>query len=178
MSTAPLHYGAIERKHIMLQKLGGKKVLAEATDKFYDRQVHDERLLKFFNGTDLSILKWHQFNLMGIAFTAVPDNFDVRKLILNRHQRLFDDGLDESYFDVVMEHFTKTLKDMEVDADVIDDASQVIMPLRAFFEQGAQEAKERKQAQARQRFVHQATVSLVVGILAVAMINLVRKSKK
>jgi truncated hemoglobin YjbI len=62
MSTALLHYGANERKHHMLEKLGGQTVLAEATDRFYDRQVHDEKLLKFFHGTDLSILKWHQFN--------------------------------------------------------------------------------------------------------------------
>ena len=62
MSTALLHYGANERKHQMLQKLGGQNVLAEATDKFYNRQVHDERLLRFFHGTDLTILKWHQFN--------------------------------------------------------------------------------------------------------------------
>ncbi len=62
MSTALLHYGANERKHQMLQKLGGQKVLAEATDIFYNRQIHDERLLKFFHGTDLTILKWHQFN--------------------------------------------------------------------------------------------------------------------
>lgn len=46
----------------MLEKLGGQEILAEATNKFYEKQVHDERLLKFFHGTDLAILKWHQFN--------------------------------------------------------------------------------------------------------------------
>lgn len=62
MSTALLHYGANERKHHMLRKLGGKKTLQEATDIFYDRQIEDPRLLKFFKGTDMAILKWHQFN--------------------------------------------------------------------------------------------------------------------
>ena len=46
----------------MLRKLGGKKTLQEATDIFYDRQIEDPRLLKFFKGTDMAILKWHQFN--------------------------------------------------------------------------------------------------------------------
>ena len=75
MSTAMLHYGANERRHVMLQKLGGKEVLQKATDIFYDRQMNDKMLAKFFFGSDLTILKWHQFNLMGIAFTQVPDNF-------------------------------------------------------------------------------------------------------
>lgn len=62
METALLHSGANERRHMMLEKLGGQEILAEATNKFYEKQVHDERLLKFFHGTDLAILKWHQFN--------------------------------------------------------------------------------------------------------------------
>eukprot|EP00429_Kryptoperidinium_foliaceum_P095289 CAMPEP_0176184312 /NCGR_PEP_ID=MMETSP0121_2-20121125/751_1 /TAXON_ID=160619 /ORGANISM="Kryptoperidinium foliaceum, Strain CCMP 1326" /LENGTH=164 /DNA_ID=CAMNT_0017522685 /DNA_START=82 /DNA_END=573 /DNA_ORIENTATION=- len=144
MSTALLHYGANERKHQMLQKLGGQKVLTEATDRFYDRQINDKRLLKFFHGTDLAILKWHQFNLMSIAFTAVPENFDVRHLILKRHQKLFDEGLDETYFDVVMDHFKSTLTEMKVDPDIIDAAVEVVMHLREYFVQGALEAKERK----------------------------------
>ena len=76
MSTDLLHYGANERKHHMLHKLGGEKVLSEATSKFYDRQVNDERLLKFFHGTDLSILKWHQYNRKSMECSLgkrVPD---------------------------------------------------------------------------------------------------------
>ena len=60
--VAMLHYGANERKYQMLRKLGGQRVLAEATDRFYNRQVNDKKLLKFFHGADLTILKWHQFN--------------------------------------------------------------------------------------------------------------------
>jgi truncated hemoglobin YjbI len=176
--TALLHYGANERKHIMLQKLGGKKVLAEATETFYDRQIQDERLLKFFHGTDLSILKWHQFNLMGIAFTAVPESFDVRHLILNRHQRLFDKGLDESYFDVVMEHFKGTLDGMKVDSELIKESLQVIIPLRAIFEQGAREAQERKLAQARWQLINQVTLSLAIAAVAGFAIKTIRSSKK
>lgn len=150
MSTSLLHYGANERKYRMLEKLGGKKVLSEATDKFYNRQIHDERLVKFFHGTDLAILKWHQFNLMGIAFTEVPENFDVEHLILVRHKELFDKGLDETYYDCVMEHFSETLKEMNVDGQVIEDACNVVLPLRAIFAQGAKEAKERQKQQIRQ----------------------------
>jgi hemoglobin len=178
MSTALLHYGANERKHIMLEKLGGQKVLAEATDKFYDRQVKDERLLKFFRGTDLAILKWHQFNLMSIAFTEVPESFDARHLILNRHQRLFDEGLDESYFDVVVDHFTGTLTELNVDPALIEDARYVILPLREVFVLGALEAKERKRARDRQRLIKEAAYALIVATVAFVAFKALRKLKK
>jgi hemoglobin len=175
MSTALLHSGANERKHIMLTKLGGKDVLQKATDLFYDRQVNDGRLQKFFHGTDLAILKWHQFNLMSIAFTAVPDNFDVERLILVRHERLFDDGLDETYFDYTVELFVATLQDLDVDVELIEDAKEVIMPLRKYFEEGAQLARERRQAATRQRLAGQAVVFLLVATWAFTTIKIAKR---
>lgn len=174
-STALLHSGANERKHIMLEKLGGKTVLQEATDKFYDRQIHDERLLKFFKGADLTILKWHQFNLMGIAFTALPDNFDALHLILNRHKKLFDEGLDETYFDVVMEHFQGTLKDMKVNDAVIKDAMTVILPLREVFIQGRLDAEKRKQAEERRILTDKVALGAIVVVLAIFAIRSMKK---
>lgn len=166
MSASLLHYGANERKHRMLEKLGGKKVLSEATDKFYNRQINDERLAKFFHGTDLAILKWHQFNLMSIAFTEVPESFDVEHLILVRHKQLFDNGLDETYYDCVMEHFSETLKEMKVDQQVIEDACNVVFPLRAIFVQGANDAKVRKLQQSRQGLWTEGLVVLA-GVVAI-----------
>lgn len=64
MSTELLHSGANERRHVMLEKLGGKDVLQKATDIFYDRQLADPMLAQFFLGSEITILKWHQFNLM------------------------------------------------------------------------------------------------------------------
>lgn len=159
----------------MLEKLGGVDVLQKATDLFYDRQIHDVRLQKFFHGTDLAILKWHQFNLMGIAFTAVPDNFDVEHLILVRHERLFDDGLDEKYFDYTVELFVATLQDLNVDVEVIEGAKDVIMPLRKYFEEGAQLARERRQAASRQRLAGQAVVLLLVASFAFTTIKIARR---
>jgi truncated hemoglobin YjbI len=175
MSTALLHSGANERKHIMLTKLGGNDVLQKATDLFYDRQLHDVRLQKFFHGTDLAILKWHQFNLMGIAFTAVPDNFDVEHLILVRHTKLFDDGLDEKYFDYTVELFVATLHDLKVDVEVIEEAKDVIMPLRSYFEEGAQLARERRQVASRQRLAGQIAVLAIVAAGAITTIKMAKR---
>ena len=114
---------------------------------------------------------------MGIAFTAVPESFDVNHLILKRHQKLFDDGLDESYFDLVMSHFTDTLREMKVDPTVIDAAIEVIMPLREIFIQGAVEAKERRQQRQREEILAKVAVSTIgAGLLIVAW-NVLKRSK-
>ena len=178
MSTALFHYGAPERRAIMLEKLGGNAVLRQAIDKFYDRQTHDARLMAFFSETDLSILKWHQFNLMSIAFTHVPENFDVSSLILKRHQRLFDAGLDEKYFDIVMEHFENTLKELNVDANLIEEAVGVVKPLRSIFELGAKEARQRKQELERERqLVLFAGAAVVLAVVAIGISRIAKHSK-
>lgn len=159
----------------MLEKLGGPDVLQKATDLFYDRQMHDEKLQRFFHGTDLAILKWHQFNLMGIAFTHVPDNFDVEHLILVRHEKLFDQGLDETYFDHTVDLFVATLQDLNVDAELVKEAKEVIMPLRVYFEEGAQLARERRKAARREQLAGQAVVALLVAACAFTAVRVVTR---
>lgn len=108
---------------------------------------------------------------MGIAFTALPENFDVRHLVLNRHQKLFDQGLDQTYFDVVMGHFVDTLREMKIDEDVVEHAIEVISPLRDIFVLGAQEAKDRKKAQKQQHLITTLTVIAGLGIMTLVAIR-------
>ena len=117
-------------------------------------------------------------SVMGIAFTAVPENFDVKHLILKRHQKLFDDGLDASYFDVVMGHFTDTLKEMKVDPSVIEAAAEVIMPLRDIFVQGALEARERKQQIERKEMLTKMVATTIVASVALTLWSILKRSSK
>lgn len=165
----------------MLAKLGGQEVLQKATDQFYDKQLRDDRLMKFFNGTDMAILKWHQFNLMSIAFTHVPKEFDVHHLIIVRHQKLFDDGLTELEFDLVMGHFESTLKEMKqqgvlLDESVIEESLAVVRPLRKVFEEGAQMARNRRAAEnARQQ---RRLWTAAVAVAALVMFGVSRAAKR
>lgn len=173
-----LHYGANERRAIMLEKLqkkGGENVLREAIDRFYAKQLADDRLMYFFRGVNVEIIKWHQFNLMSIAFASVPDNFSLHDLLLNRHQRLFERGLNEEYFDIVLQHFEDTLVEMDVEPELIKEALEVVMPLREVFAQGYREAQERKRAADRKR---QAVLAIVVAAAAFGVFKLVKSKKK
>jgi hypothetical protein len=48
----------------LLKKIGGKAVLHKAVDVFYQRLVTDPQIAIYFEGANLQVLKWHQFNLM------------------------------------------------------------------------------------------------------------------
>lgn len=168
MSTYALHHSALERRRVMLKKLGGEDKRREAIDRFYQKQMEDERILHFFDGIDVEIIKWHQFNLMSIAFTAVPATFDVQKLLLVRHQPLFDQGLNEHHFDIVAHHFTSTLQEMGCDPELSKEALEVVMPLRDVFQEGAAQAKARKK---RAQFQWQLEKGMMVAIVAAFVLH-------
>lgn len=128
----------------------------------------------------IRILTRHKFSFpnAGIAFTSVPDNFDVEKLILVRHQHLFDRGLDETYFDHTVDLFVQTLQELKVDPELIDEAKAVIMPLRMYFEEGAELARERKRKEIQQQTVQKIVVIGVVAVAAMFAARAMRQGRK
>lgn len=174
MSTYALHHTALERRRVMLEKLGGDARRREAIDTFYKKQMEDPRILHFFDGTDIEIIKWHQFNLMSIAFTAVPKTFDVGALLLTRHKKLYDMGLNESHFDIVAKHFTDTLEEMKVEPELVAEALAVVVPLRELFKEGARQAQERREAA---QFRGRMKKAAVVAVLASLVVKYVRSKK-
>jgi hypothetical protein len=120
----------------------------------------------------------YRTTFLGIAFTAVPDNFDVEKLILVRHQRLFDQGLDETFFDHTVEIFVETLRELKIDPAVIEEARAVIHPLRTFFEEGAELARQRQKKVVQKQAMRQAGIVVVVAVVAVFSIQASRNRKK
>ena len=42
-----------------------------AVDNFYDKLAADPMLAPFFQNSDINLLKWHQFNMMSVAFSIL-----------------------------------------------------------------------------------------------------------
>jgi truncated hemoglobin YjbI len=78
----------------------------------------------------------HQLKFFKLAFTEIPPDFDVVAMILEKHLKLFEDGLNETHFDIVAGHFVAVLQHFGVSQPLIDEAAGVIIPLRPVFEQG------------------------------------------
>jgi hemoglobin len=81
----------------------------------------------------------HQLKFFQIAFTAIPEELDVARVILDKHMALFQDGLNEQHFDCVAGHFIATLQKFNVGPDLIEEAVGVIAPLRGIFLQASKD---------------------------------------
>jgi len=129
----------------------------------YDKLAADPMLAPFFQGSDINLLKWHQFNMMSIAFSFVPESFDVEELVLKKHARFFDVGLTCVHFDRVVRHFENTLHELGVADKIVQEAITILLPLREVFEKGVLEAEARRRAVLRNHILKTATVTAICG---------------
>ena len=123
----------------LLGRLGGEDALEAVVEKFYDRVVQDDDLKEFFEKTDMPVLMAHQKRFMTVAFTEIPDDFDVKGYIIERHYRLFDKGLNEYHFDRVIKHLAETLASFGVSAELIAETKTYLDPFREVFEKTKRE---------------------------------------
>lgn len=128
-------------KSYVLDRIGGEPALQATVAEFYSRLIVDEKLEKFFRDVDVEKLKTHQFKFLKLALTKIPSTIDVPKLLLDKHARLFDMGLDETHFDVVAGHLVDTLKSLGVSDELVGEVVGIVGPLRGVFAEGAKIAK-------------------------------------
>jgi hemoglobin len=118
----------------LLEKLGGTTAVKAAVDEMYFRILGDPELSYFFEGVDMKWMKRHLISFMKMAFEeAIPRDLDVKEYLRQRHSNLFRDGLSEKHFDMVAKHFIDSLSHLCVAKALIDDAVNVIAPLRDAF---------------------------------------------
>jgi hemoglobin len=130
------------KKQLLLDRLGGEEALELAVDKFYEKNVADEELAKYFEGVDMKKLRTHQFKFMKLAFTEIPEGTDIVGMLERVHGRLFDMGLNEKHFDLVAGNLVAALQELGVASNLIDDAVAVVGPLRGVFEDQAKKRVE------------------------------------
>ena len=111
---------------------------------------------------------------MSIAFSQVPDNFDIKRLILSKHAGLFDSGLTAHHYDIVCRHFEETLRDLGVDPAAVEQAKSVVTPLREVFAQGKADSVRRRRTHERR---HTVLLVIVTGIIAYGTLRLLRSRK-
>ena len=84
---------------------------------------------------------------MTMAFTHIPDGYDVAAYMTKGHARLVREGLDETHFDVVAQHLVGALTAAGEPPELVAEAVGVVAPLRDVFKRNAEEFRA-KQAQA------------------------------
>lgn len=123
----------------LLDRLGGPEAVKAVVEEFYQRVVKDPSTEQFFADVKMGALKKHQVEFMKIAFTTIPDDLDIPKLLTTKHKQLFKKGLNETHFDVIATHFVGACRHLNVPENLIDEAVSIVGSLRPVFESGARE---------------------------------------
>jgi hemoglobin len=112
----------------LYDELGGAPAIDAAVDIFYRKVLADERINRFFAGTDMRRQAAHQKAFLTVAFGG-PSNYGGRGM-REAHARAVANGLDDSHFDAVIENLAATLRELGVDDERIGKVAAVAETVR------------------------------------------------
>jgi hemoglobin len=104
-------------------ELGGQNAIKVALDRFYERVMADPRVSTFFEGVDVNQVKSHQKEFLCMVFGG-PSNYNGRDL-RSAHARPRARGLNDEKFDIFMNHFRTTLKDLGVEDTKVTEVMSI-----------------------------------------------------
>lgn len=107
----------------LYDKIGGSDTINELVQVFYDRVQADPRLGLFFAHTDMAMLRARQAMFMSMLLGG-SRSFNGRDLT-TAHTGVRTQGLNDAHFDALLEHFEKSLQEL----DVAEDYTREILAL-------------------------------------------------
>jgi hemoglobin len=94
----------------LYEQLGGAAALDKAVDIFYRKMLADERVARFFDGTDMERQAAKQKAFLTMVLGG-PNHYTGRDM-RTAHAALVSRGLTDSHVDIVIEHLGATLKQL------------------------------------------------------------------
>lgn len=113
----------------LYEKLGGEKAVDAAVDIFYEKVINDADLAPFFDGINLERQRKMQKAFLTVAFGG-PNNYSGRGMRA-AHARPVAIGLNESHFNKVAEHLQRTLLELSVPYDLIQEVMNIAASTKA-----------------------------------------------
>lgn len=107
----------------LYEKIGGDKALDAAVDIFYSKVINDPALAPFFDGISMDRQKKMQKAFLTVAFGG-PNKYSGRGMRA-AHERPVAIGLNESHFNKVAEHLQRTLLELSVPYELIQEAMTI-----------------------------------------------------
>lgn len=105
------------------EQIGGEAAVDAAVDIFYRHVLADDRISRYFEGVDMGRQAQKQKAFLTMAFGG-PHNY-TGKDMREGHAHLVKDGLNDSHFDAVAENLAKTLKELDVPQNLIDQVLSI-----------------------------------------------------
>ncbi len=119
---------AQEPTKTLYDELGGKSAVDAAVKGFYDKVLADDRINGFFQGVDMDRQIRMQTAFLTFAFGG-PNNYEGKNLRA-AHAHLVEKGLNDTHFDIILEHLGSTLQELGVSDALIEEAASVANSVR------------------------------------------------
>jgi hemoglobin len=113
----------------LFDQLGGAAAVEAAVDIFYRKVLNDYRINRFFDNSDMEKQAAKQKAFLTMAFGG-PNNY-TGKDMRTAHAHLVKMGLNDSHFNIVMEHLTATLVELNVPSELISQVATLAESTRA-----------------------------------------------
>ena len=107
----------------LYEQIGGEAAINAAVDLFYRKVLADNRISKFFDGTDMDRQRAKQKAFLTLALGG-PSNYSGKDMRAG-HAHLVAKGLNDSHFDAVMENLGATLTELGVPGNLIAQAAAI-----------------------------------------------------
>ncbi len=111
-----------DREKSLYHKLGGQPAIDAAVESFYKKVLADDRIKDFFSDINMNKQRRSQKEFLSAAFGGpIPwTGKDLRKA----HENL--SGINETHFNAVAENLQKTLEELNLSKDLIDQVMSIV----------------------------------------------------
>lgn len=116
------------KKETLFDKIGGMEAVKAAVDIFYKKVLEDKTINHFFEGVDIKTQKAKQSAFLAYAFGG-PVKY-TGKDMRHAHEKLVDKGMNENHFNAVAGHLVETLKELNIDQELIDQVVAIALSVK------------------------------------------------
>ncbi len=108
----------------LFERIGGEAAVKATVIKMYDKILDDEELAPFFDNIDVDRLRLSQSAFVTYAFGG-PNHYSGKSL-RTAHAGAVSHGLNDRHFDLVATHLKSAMQELNVPADLIDEALAIV----------------------------------------------------
>jgi hemoglobin len=113
----------------LYERIGGSAAVSAAVIKMYDKILSDNALAPFFENIDVNTLRLSQKAFVTYAFGG-PNQYSGKSLRA-AHENAVNNGLSDTHFDRVATHLRTAMQELNVAAELIDEAMAIVGSTRA-----------------------------------------------
>ncbi|CAK8716827.1 Truncated hemoglobin YjbI [Candidatus Electronema halotolerans] len=111
------------------ETIGGEVAVSKAVDLFYDKVMADPRVNYFFEGVDMATQRRMQKGFMNFALGS-GQSYTGRALKAVHARLVEEKGLNDTHFDIILQHFREALEELGVKPEIVNIAVKVANSVR------------------------------------------------